>query len=130
MDSTQDTEPTFRANKRRKVFRKRTDADDDGEQPTTAPATAHEDADVGDSGVAVPVVKRPAVKKHGIAFSSTSGPQRAQTEQEDAGSPVPVVHPSGDQNVIQTDRFVKPTGKAATTVDDKHLYEVPSPMML
>ena len=32
------------------------------------------------------------------------------------------MHPSREQQVAQTDRFIKPTGKV-TVADDKHMYE-------
>ncbi|KAK0253166.1 hypothetical protein LTR01_005639 [Friedmanniomyces endolithicus] len=121
-DST--TEPLFRANKRRKVFRKRADSNDnDGDEVDSAPpqeAPASTNDEHGESvGMIVPRARRPVARKQGIAFTST-GHTTQQEPVDDEEMAMISVHPDREQNVVPGDRFVKPTGKAAV-VDDRHM---------
>ncbi|KAK0836074.1 hypothetical protein LTR73_000575 [Friedmanniomyces endolithicus] len=123
-DST--TEPLFRANKRRKVFRKRADSNDnDGDEVDSAPpqeAPASTNDEHGESvGMIVPRARRPVARKQGIAFTST-GHTTQQEPVDDEEMAMISVHPDREQNVVPGDRFVKPTGKAAV-VDDRHILQ-------
>lgn len=122
-------EVLFRSNKRRKVFRKKDTEDDARESPDLAAdaqalvlsTAATDDEDVGASiGRAFkPARRRPFAKPHGIAFAAAATSARS-TEMED------VLLPAHDDDghaeaLVQTDRFVKPTGRVGV-VEDKHLY--------
>ncbi|KAK0363985.1 hypothetical protein LTR02_003753 [Friedmanniomyces endolithicus] len=121
-DST--AEPLFRANKRRKVFRKRDGGKDyDGDEIGTAPAedvpaSTNEERDES-AGMVVPRARRPAVRKHGIAFTSTGPATKQQLVDSEEMATIPA-HPDREQKEVPGDRFVKPTGKAAV-VDDRHM---------
>ena len=128
-DARDSSEPLFRATKRRRIFRQRTD-----EEQTAAPSngaaalinrTAGSDIEHGDESVsAMQRARRPASRKQGIAFTSTSTkasqPYAPAMEPSDETALVPL-HPERAQQMAQVDRFVKPTGKVAV-VDDKHMY--------
>ncbi|KAK4545088.1 hypothetical protein LTR36_003639 [Oleoguttula mirabilis] len=119
------TEPVFRANKRRKTFRRRDDEAD--EEHATNEHSAQKDilATAGDTNLpslpisAVQVNQRPAARKYGIAFNSTNRPQAQEQGRSEEMAIIPVL-PSRDQDVAPIERFVKPTGKAAV-VDDRHM---------
>ncbi|CAK4032183.1 Hypothetical predicted protein [Lecanosticta acicola] len=112
------TESLFKAHKRRKVTRRRNvdeewNEDSEGIQTNSAqgPEPSHDDGDE-----VLQIVRRPVAKKHGVAFAS-SGPTRKDA---DAGETALVpVQPGRVEEVITSDRFVKPTGKVV--VEDKHL---------
>lgn len=120
-------EPLFRANKRRKIFRKRPNADEENGSPTPSASMAAQGAsetlaaDVDDEmAPAIHRVRKAVAKKHGVAFTSSGRPQQQEVEASVETALVPI-HPSREQNVMQTERFVKPTGKTVVE-DDKHLY--------
>lgn len=122
--------PIFRANKRRKVLRRRPDRDDDED---TTPATimssreerhspinekiAHfeEEEDVAPRPDAFRMRKP---KKHGIAFSSSDRPS-SRPQDENQETALVVAEPQSVQE--QNSRFARPTGKAIVQ-DDKHMY--------
>jgi hypothetical protein len=114
-------EVTFRANKRRKIFRKRHANDEDGAR---AGDGHQEDALAADPEQSSALVKRPRPKKHGIAFTG-SGSLLGQTSTPSEETALVPVQKQPETDV-QSERFVKPTGKASV-VEDKHLYEPPSP---
>lgn len=121
-------EPVFRANKRRKVFRKRADSaegqNENGDRPygdATQQATTNneEDDSISASTGSATQVRRP--KKHGIAFSSV-GPAPRQPLDEPSEYPLSVAARQLPKAVQQqNERFIKPTGKAVVA-DDKHMY--------
>jgi len=123
-------EAAFRANKRRKMFRKRKDTDAaDDEATQDAPSTTDRARDSIDVGSQSPqpnllTQRRPAVRKFGIGFTSSSRPQTQELEDNNEERAVIPMHPSREQNLVQTDRFIKPTGKVAV-VDDRHMYGNP-----
>lgn len=124
-------EALFRPSKRRKVFRKRVAGDDqDGEDRQGSTAELDEPSgDVNavqeDHNQSVPVVRRPAAKKHGISFS-TSGAANQSIASEGLSTRmalVPVIEQEA-ASALQSDRFTKPTGNVGV-VEDKHLYVSP-----
>ena len=126
-------EPIFRANKRRKVFRKRGDStEDDNSENETGVTERTTTQSVGSnyvdghipSTITGPTTQVRRPKKHGIAFSS-SGPGPRQPRDELAETALSVAAPQTPEAVQQqNERFIKPTGKAVVT-DDKHMYVVP-----
>ena len=126
MEGDASSEPLFRANKRRKVFRKRASS----EEPTapenvtqdSVDAAAGEDGpeieEVGSSGV-VRFQKRAAVKKRGIGFTSSD----AARNSEDVIEEKALILADNDEpeQTIHGDRFVKPTGRVVVT-ENKHMY--------
>ncbi|KAK4556070.1 hypothetical protein LTR86_006766 [Recurvomyces mirabilis] len=112
-----ESEPIFRANKRRKVFRRRAEDDENLESTPTEV--------IGDGeheGLREPAqrMQKPLAKKHGIAFTSQSRPQPIDMETNDQTAVV-AIHSSREANLIPgSDRFIKPTGKTEVT-DDKHM---------
>ena len=120
-------EPLFRAHKRRKILRRRDDAETDSDAPLVQQRHIGANHEEGDTSVR-PTQRKHVVRKHGIAYTSTgrsqSQQQQAQELQRNDEMAVMSVHASREQNVlptVSTERFVKPTGKAAV-VDDKHMY--------
>lgn len=114
-------EPLFKANKRRKVIRRRHQDEDQGSGAPAVPAQQRESIDDGeDSGPAI--VKRPIAKKHGMGFSS-SGAAKASTSGDVAETALVPAQSGRLEEAVQSERFVKPTGKVV--VEDKHLYVVP-----
>ncbi|KAK5131562.1 hypothetical protein LTR08_000817 [Meristemomyces frigidus] len=120
------TEPLFRANKRRKVFRRRDDGDTASDAPTVRQGAVGAGADQEEAVGPRHIQRKPVVRKRGIGFTSTG---RSQTQpapqelEENEETAMMLVHPSREQNVLSTvssERFMKPTGKAAV-VDDKHM---------
>lgn len=124
--------PTFRANKRRKVFRKRAGSDDNDEEPHVATTSRPDQVPlVEDKTSVIPGeeyttsrsditrVRKP--KKHGIAFSSSdrisSRPHNDNEETALAISEPQVVEQ-------QNGRFTKQTGKTIVE-DDKHMCVLP-----
>lgn len=123
--------PLFRANKRRKVLRKRPDSDDQDDEHAV-PATINSDRERGQTPIngssmefeeddATPKIdlsrmRKP--KKHGIAFSSSDRPTyRPQDENQETS--LVVAEPQALQEA--NNRFARPTGKAIVQ-DDKHMY--------
>lgn len=110
----------FRANKRRKIYRRRgvDDQDDDGTLNTG-------DSKGPVSGVLdeTQTVRRPVIKKHGIGFS-TADTKTASAEALATQTAMVPFQPGQDDDRAAHDRFVKPAGKAAV-VEDKHLYVFP-----
>ncbi|KAK5704114.1 hypothetical protein LTR97_003127 [Elasticomyces elasticus] len=111
-------EPLFRATKRRKIFRKRNDDDDVNPTTTEASAAASTNSLPDDAEPAISRLRRPVGKKHGITFSSNTTPKQELEPSEDTA--MVLAQPDHEQGMVQVDRFVKPTGKAAV-VDDRHM---------
>jgi hypothetical protein len=120
--------PSFRANKRRKVFRKRAESDTNDDEPQLAslqPSGLVSTTDANDitgagnenatSRSDVSRVRKP--KKHGIAFSSLDRPSpRPHNDNEETTMVI-----SEPQAVEQENgRFTRQTGKAVVE-DDKHM---------
>jgi hypothetical protein len=119
--------PSFRANKRRKVFRKRAESDtnDDAPQLPSSQPSGLVSTDVNDitgagnedttSRSDVSRVRKP--KKHGIAFSSSDRPSsRPHNDNEETAMIVSEPQAAEQEN----GRFTKQTGKAVVE-DDKHM---------
>jgi hypothetical protein len=121
-------EEPFRINKRRKVFRRRLDEDEDGLDARISPvlsanAPSHmEEPAVLTSDLNL-VRRKPVVKKHGIAFTA-SGMQALDRSDEQAMILIPQ---SQDETSAVNDRFVRPTGRVGV-VEDKHLYVFSAPL--
>lgn len=110
-------EVLFKSNKRRKVIKKRQNADTE-DLPEASPE-GYEPSDM-DLTSQVPAVKRPIARKHGIAFSNSAGVQPAENVSAAETALVPV---KTDESVSASiDRFTKPTGKTEV-VEDKHLFQ-------
>lgn len=124
--------PIFRANKRRKVLRKRPDSDDQDDDHA-APATVNSDRERGQTpmnGFSMEIeegddatsrtdltrVRKP--KKHGIAFSSSDRPT-FRTQDDNQETALMVAEPQAIQEA--NNRFARPTGKAIVQ-DDRHMY--------
>lgn len=124
--------PLFRANKRRKVLRKRPDSDDHdddhaspattkdgrerGQTPIDGSSTGIEEDDDATPKMDLSRMRKP--KKHGIAFSSSDRPiSRLQDENQETS--LVVAEPQAIQEA--NNRFARPTGKAIVQ-DDKHMY--------
>lgn len=123
-------EPLFRANKRRKVFRKRTEAEDeDDDVPASMTPPALESVSNGSaSKIAEPALgvlrvdKRATTNKRGIGFSSTQQRRQDDAEEDTEGRAVTLAPQTEVQDVSDIDRFVRPTGRVGVT-EDKHMYE-------
>jgi hypothetical protein len=118
-------EALFRANKRRKIYRKRDlrdEEDEASEQPSSTANTLDElIASASEASQArSTAVKRPAAKKQGITFSA-NGPRDATTDLTNIETSVVPFSSVPDEDVSAIDRFIKPTG-TAVVVEDKHLY--------
>lgn len=120
-------EPVFRANKRRKVFRKRAESDDNNEDESrlasedpvagSLPTNEHAIKNEEDTSSRPDVARMRKAKKHGIAFSSSDrSSSRPQHESEETAlaiaEPPAVAQANG--------RFARQTGKAIVE-DDKHM---------
>ncbi|KAM0718002.1 hypothetical protein Q7P37_006334 [Cladosporium fusiforme] len=120
--------PIFRANKRRKVIRKRPDSDDNDNDATPAPASGSGEQDQSPTNASntepreddgstqktdVSRMRKP--KRHGIAFSSSD---RATSRPQDHETALVVAEPQSIQE--QNSRFARQTGKAIVQ-DDKHM---------
>lgn len=112
------TEALFRANKRRKIYRKRNidDQDDEGSSLDNGDSRRPESVPSDQ----MQTVRRPISKKHGIGFS-TAGSKTAPDEAPATPTAVVPFQPGQDDDRAAHDRFVKPAGKAAV-IEDKHLY--------
>ena len=128
MDEDIPAEPLFRANKRRKVFRKRTTS----EEPPASQNEVSESADVvatqgepedgeNESSGVVRFHRTGGVKKRGIAFTSSEVLRSGEDEIEERA--LVVVNEDGAQEAVHGDRFVKPTGKVAVA-ENKHMYVI------
>lgn len=115
------TDAVFRANKRRKIYRKRNvDDEDDGVSLPTEGAS-----DVGsEAQQRTQTVKRPVAKKYGIGFSTAGSKALPEETTPTVTAMVPFQGPELDDDQAANDRFVKPAGKTAV-VEDKHLYVFP-----
>lgn len=119
------SESLFRANKRRKVFRKRNDLDvdkdggikDEGAEDVRGSKDA-DAVDEGDGSV-LRMQKRTGVRKSGIGFSSMDSRRAAPQQHNEETALVPVTQDIAQE--MQNDRFVKPTGREVVT-EDKHMY--------
>lgn len=118
-------EPVFRSSKRRRVFRKRVDHEDEqapsitegGHEPIQDSINEHVEPQ---TGVASHVSRPAAVKNRGVAFTSASNRHFGAEALNDEMALVPA-DPDQQQDTVHGDRFVKPTGKAVIT-DDSHMY--------
>lgn len=107
------SEVVFRANKRRKVIRKR-NIDDLDEL-----AADHSEEELTNR---ISTVRLPAARKHGIGFSSAAAQPAIESTTVVETALVPFQKDEDEASVH--DRFTKPTGKA-DVVEDKHLYDQP-----
>lgn len=120
-------EPVFRANKRRKVFRKRANSQEDDDQTEQIePHATHPRPDNGQDGGNAEATDGQAVqvrrpKKHGIAFSSSGTGSRQTQNQDQDDALIMTAPPVSGALQQQNERFTKPTGRAVVT-DDKHMY--------
>lgn len=134
MDDTSDG-PTFRANKRRKVFRKRGGSDTNTDQPLVATSPRPDQAPWADENTSAKTgeedttTSRPDIarvrkpKKHGIAFSSSDRTSsRPHNDNEETALVISEPQVVEQQNV----RFTKQTGKTIVE-DDKHMCVLPPP---
>lgn len=129
MEDDPPNEPLFRANKRRKVFRKRANlegetAGDAAVSNSAAPAIREDESEGDDNDVSriVRSQKKTGAKKQGIAFTSSDVVRSTDEEREEKALVV-----GADEQapaLIQGDRFVKPTGRIVVT-ENKHMYVLP-----
>lgn len=117
------SEPVFRANKRRKVFRKRRASDEDRDELSTKVEAGSGVAEIDDDGdaVALRMQKRGGMRKNGIGFSSTGDRRAAPRNENEEMALVPASQDLGQE--MQNDRFVKPVGREVVT-EDKHMYVI------
>ena len=120
-DAVTPPEVVFRANKRRKVIRKRNVDDlDESARPESQEIAADQSEE--ESMNRVSTVRRPVARKHGIGFSSAAAQPAIESTAIVETALVPF---QKDENEASAhDRFTKPTGKAEV-VEDKHLYDQP-----
>lgn len=129
MDEEAPGEPFFRPNKRRKVFRKRTNSEDPEATSDVVGNSAAVVVDQSDAGAednsssgVVRFQRKTGAKKAGIAFTSSDAIRNGEEENEERA--LVVVEDDTAPDVIQGDRFVRPTGKVAVT-ENKHMYVLP-----
>lgn len=132
MDETAEG-PTFRANKRRKVFRKRAGSDANNDEPNIATSSRPDQATLADEKAGVitgeeeDTVPRPEItrvrkpKKHGIAFSSSD---RTSSRPHNDNEETALVISEPQIPEQQNGRFTKQTGKTIVE-DDKHMCVLP-----
>ncbi len=126
MDNDEQSEVSFRAPKRSKVFRRT--ADTDNEEHRSLGAEREEDtiseqklADEGTSSIDVlQARRRGGVGKGGIGFASADARRAAERELSEDRQLI-VVDDSSPSEVPGNDRFVRPMGRAEA-VEDKHMY--------
>lgn len=111
------TDSLFRANKRRKIHRKRNIDDNDDDGPSRTDVSLGADSEAQEQ---TQTVKRPAARKHGLGFSTAGNKVIPEAETSTQTAMIPF-KPEEDDDQAAHDRFVKPAGKAAV-VEDKHLY--------
>jgi len=119
-------EPVFRANKRRKVYRKRADSDNGDEGPSHIADHGESQSEQlrgnreDEAGTALSIARRGGIRKQGIAFSSTESRRTEQQDNEEKAL-IPFSAEEVEEEDVHNDRFVKPTGRVTTT-EDKHMY--------
>lgn len=131
MDETAEG-PSFRANKRRKVFRKRAESDVNDDEPQIAtPSRADEvlsaaastsaitGEDYATSRSDITRVRKP--KKHGIAFSSSD---RTSSRPHNDNEETAIIVSEPQVAEQQDGRFMRQTGKTIVE-DDKHMCVLP-----
>lgn len=118
------SEPVFRTNKRRKVFRKRADSNPEdagagaGDAEDRLNSTeAGQPEENGESSLRFQ--RRVGVKKRGIGFASTGGRRAGPPEDNQETAVVPTALDATQE--MQIERFVRPTGREMVT-EDKHMY--------
>ncbi|CZT25758.1 uncharacterized protein RCC_11427 [Ramularia collo-cygni] len=116
MSESTSAEALFRANKRRKIYRKRNVDDEDNEDPPEMRETKDPESPAQEE---TQTVKRPATRKYGIGFS-TAGNKAVPEEGTIAQTAMVPFQSEDDDSSAAHDRFIKPAGKAAV-VEDKHL---------
>ena len=118
-DDVESEAPVFRSHKRRKTFRRRSDA----EHTIHSSATTDESSTLPSEDCDILRPVRPVLRKNGIVFASS---RRGETvhESSDDTAMVPC-DTEVTEEPQQGDRFVRPTGKV-TVSDDKHLYVGPA----
>ena len=125
----------FRASKRRKIFRKRHEDEDDNQSTTNQyealdqssilPTSSHEyrDADEGErgEGVGAASVRRPgAHRKAGVGFSNSQTQRLVESEEPDESRAMIRSDPSASATAVASSRFTAPSGQAVVK-DDKHM---------
>lgn len=120
-DPSSDAPPdvVFRANKRRKMIRKR-NLDDLDEAARIEPQDTGADVSEDNSKGLLSTVKRPAMRKHGIGFS-TAGSQQQGPDATAVVETALVPTQNNEEEPSPHNRFKKPTEKAAVVVEDRHL---------
>ncbi|SMY25066.1 unnamed protein product [Zymoseptoria tritici ST99CH_1A5] len=122
-NATPAPEALFRANKRRKIYRKRNHDEDDNDIEKSLSAANTLDELIATASEAAQarttVVKKSAAKKQGIGFSA-NGPRDATAESTNVETSIVPFQPDLHEDVSAIDRFIKPTG-TAVVVEDKHL---------
>jgi hypothetical protein len=128
MEDNTSREPLFRANKRRKVFRKRANSEgpDAASNAICEPAAPAGGTDAlydkeesnGSTGI-VRFQKRTGARRAGIAFTSSDATRNGEEENEERA--MVVAEDNGAPAAVQGDRFVRPTGRVAVT-ENKHMY--------
>jgi hypothetical protein len=115
--------PSFRANKRRKVFRKRADSDANDNEPQLAGLASTTEvndsaAEGNEDAASRPEITRVRkLKKHGIAFSSSDRPS-SRPHNDNQETAMIISEPQAAEQ--ENGRFTKQTGKAVVE-DDKHM---------
>ena len=115
-------ETVFKANKRRKILRKRTDTGiDEAVIEQLQPEGIANDGVISDQSSSVVRAQKP--KKHAVHTSRSTGTwvEEPMQNQEMA---IAQRLPEAVQELVGNDRFVKSTGKVAP-VEDKHMYVRP-----
>jgi hypothetical protein len=131
MEETADG-PTFRANKRRKVFRKRAGSDANNDEPHVATSLQVDQVPPTDEKTSAikgeeDTTSRPDItrvrkpKKHGIAFSS-SDQTSSRPHNDNEETALVVAEPQVVEQ--QNGRFTRQTGKTIVE-DDKHMCVLP-----
>ncbi|KAI6792864.1 hypothetical protein KC332_g17299 [Hortaea werneckii] len=113
------TEPLFRANKRRKVFRKRKDDGEEEKEQSDSEAVQQSNGEDHEINQRLRALRKPTVRKHGIGFTSSNAPRSEEHDENEDREMMPM-HPERQQHMAQADRFVKPTGRIAVG-EDKHM---------
>lgn len=126
MEGEASGEPLFRASKRRKILRKRTGSDASNHSPVAvsndAEALITKQSSDNDESIVTGVVRsqrKGGIRKHGIGFTSGDASRNAEVQNE--GQALVLADEDEAQGGMQSDRFVKPTGRVAVA-DDKHMY--------
>ena len=118
--TTNMTDPLFRANKRRKVFRKRKDDGEEAKEQSDSEAVQQSNGEDHEVNQRLRALRKPAARKHGIGFTSSNAPRSEEHDENEDREMMPM-HPERQQHIAQADRFVKPTGRIAVG-EDKHMY--------